>query len=53
MTVRVATYNLLHGMTVIGGVPQPSRDDADGIVGPPVVDRQARCATPSPCSMST
>ena len=26
MTVRLATYNLLHGMTVLGGVPEPVRD---------------------------
>ncbi|MFN8167748.1 MAG: endonuclease/exonuclease/phosphatase family protein [Candidatus Nanopelagicales bacterium] len=37
MTVRLATYNLLHGMTVLGGVPAPLRDDAGRIVGPPLV----------------
>lgn len=38
MTVRLATYNLLHGMTVLGGVPQPARDDAGRVVGPPLVE---------------
>ena len=37
MTVRLATYNLLHGMTVLGGMPQPARDDAGRIIGPPLV----------------
>ena len=32
MTVRLATYNLLHGMTVLGGVPQPARDEAGTVV---------------------
>jgi endonuclease/exonuclease/phosphatase family metal-dependent hydrolase len=27
MTVRLATYNLLHGMPVLGGMPQPVRDE--------------------------
>lgn len=38
MTVRLATYNLLHGMPVLGGVPQPQRDSTGAVVGPPVVD---------------
>ena len=38
MTVRLATYNLLHGMTVLGGVPEPVRDGAGRPVGPPKVD---------------
>jgi endonuclease/exonuclease/phosphatase family metal-dependent hydrolase len=37
MTVRLATYNLLHGMTVLGGVPQPQRDGSGRIIGPPAV----------------
>ena len=32
MTVRLATYNLLHGMTVLGGMAEPVRD-ATGKVG--------------------
>jgi endonuclease/exonuclease/phosphatase family metal-dependent hydrolase len=38
MTVRLATYNLLHGMSVLGGMPQPVRDDAGRMIGPPLVD---------------
>jgi endonuclease/exonuclease/phosphatase family metal-dependent hydrolase len=38
MTVRLATYNLLHGMPVLGGVPQGLRDASGRVVGPPVVD---------------
>ena len=38
MTVRLATYNLLHGMTVLGGVPEPVRDGNGRPVGPPRVD---------------
>ena len=38
MTVRLATYNLLHGMTVLGGVPRPARDESGRSVGPPLVD---------------
>jgi endonuclease/exonuclease/phosphatase family metal-dependent hydrolase len=38
MSVRLATYNLLHGMTVLGGVPQPARDADGRTVGPPLVD---------------
>jgi len=38
MTVRLATYNLLHGMPVLGGMPQPVRDDAGRMTGPPTVD---------------
>jgi len=37
MTVRLATYNLLHGMSVRGGVPQPMRDGDGRVVGPPQV----------------
>lgn len=37
MPIRLATYNLLHGMTVLGGVPQPARDAAGKVVGPPLV----------------
>jgi endonuclease/exonuclease/phosphatase family metal-dependent hydrolase len=37
MAVRLATYNLLHGMTVLGGVPQPARDADGRTVGPPLV----------------
>ncbi len=37
MTVRLATYNLLHGMTVLGGMPQPQRDSRGKVVGPPLV----------------
>ncbi len=37
MPIRLATYNLLHGMTVLGGVPQPARDAAGNVVGPPLV----------------
>jgi endonuclease/exonuclease/phosphatase family metal-dependent hydrolase len=29
VTIRLATYNILHGMPVLGGMPTPSRD-ADG-----------------------
>ncbi|MFN8157435.1 MAG: endonuclease/exonuclease/phosphatase family protein [Candidatus Nanopelagicales bacterium] len=38
MTVRLATYNLLHGMTVLGGVREPVRDGNGRPVGPPRVD---------------
>jgi endonuclease/exonuclease/phosphatase family metal-dependent hydrolase len=38
MTIRLATYNLLHGMPVLGGVPEPVRDSAGRPVGPPRVD---------------
>ena len=41
MTVRLATYNLLHGMPVLGGVPGPERDAAGRVVGPPVVQDYA------------
>ncbi len=37
MAVRLATYNLLHGMSVLGGVPEPQRDSSGRIVGPPLV----------------
>ena len=37
MTVRLATYNLLHGMTVLGGVAEPVRNEAGKVVGPPLV----------------
>ncbi|MDA8436683.1 MAG: endonuclease/exonuclease/phosphatase family protein [Actinomycetales bacterium] len=37
MPIRLATYNLLHGMTVLGGVPQPTRDADGNVVGPPLV----------------
>lgn len=37
MSIRLATYNVLHGMTVLGGVPQPQRDAAGRVVGPPSV----------------
>jgi endonuclease/exonuclease/phosphatase family metal-dependent hydrolase len=35
--VRLATYNVLHGMTVIGGMAEPVRDASGKVVGPPVV----------------
>ncbi|HET7900533.1 MAG TPA: endonuclease/exonuclease/phosphatase family protein [Candidatus Nanopelagicales bacterium] len=38
MTVRLATYNLLHGMPVLGGVPESVRDAGGRPVGPPRVD---------------
>ncbi|MFN8146142.1 MAG: endonuclease/exonuclease/phosphatase family protein [Candidatus Nanopelagicales bacterium] len=38
MAVRLATYNLLHGMTVLGGVPEPVRDGAGRPIGMPRVD---------------
>ena len=46
MSVRLATYNLLHGMTVLGGLPQPQRDEAGRVVGPPLAadDRALRRA---------
>jgi endonuclease/exonuclease/phosphatase family metal-dependent hydrolase len=37
VTVRLATYNLLHGMTVLGGVAEPVRNEAGRVVGPPLV----------------
>ena len=37
MRIRLATYNLLHGMTVLGGVAEPVRDAAGKVVGPPLV----------------
>jgi len=37
VTIRLATYNVLHGMTVLGGVPQPVRDVDGRVVGPPLV----------------
>jgi endonuclease/exonuclease/phosphatase family metal-dependent hydrolase len=37
VTIRLATYNLLHGMTVLGGVAEPVRDAAGKVVGPPLV----------------
>ena len=37
MTIRLATYNLLHGTTVLGGMAQPVRDEAGRVVGPPLV----------------
>ena len=54
MTVRLATYNLLHGMTVLGGVPQPARDDA-GTRRRPAASSPAtgRCATRSRSSAPT
>jgi len=33
--IRIATYNLLHGMPVLGGMPQPVRDGDGKFVGPP------------------
>jgi endonuclease/exonuclease/phosphatase family metal-dependent hydrolase len=38
VTVRLATYNLLHGMSVLGGMPAPARDGQGRVVGPPTVD---------------
>jgi hypothetical protein len=38
MAIRLATYNLLHGMPVLGGVPEPVRDGAGRAVGLPRVD---------------
>lgn len=38
MAIRLATYNLLHGMPVLGGVPEPVRDRAGRAVGLPRVD---------------
>ena len=37
MTIRLATFNLLHGMTVLGGVAEPVRNEAGKVVGPPLV----------------
>jgi len=37
VTIRLATYNLLHGMTVLGGMTQPVRDADGRVVGPPLV----------------
>jgi endonuclease/exonuclease/phosphatase family metal-dependent hydrolase len=37
VTVRLATFNLLHGMPVLGGMPQPMRDADGRAVGPPQV----------------
>jgi endonuclease/exonuclease/phosphatase family metal-dependent hydrolase len=46
MTVRLATYNLLHGVPVRAGVGEPVRDGAGRVVGPPLVedDRALRAA---------
>lgn len=41
MAVRLATYNLLHGMPVLGGVPGPERDASGRVIGPPVVTDDA------------
>jgi endonuclease/exonuclease/phosphatase family metal-dependent hydrolase len=38
MAIRLATFNLLHGMPVLGGVPEPPRDAAGRVLGPPVFD---------------
>ena len=38
MTVRLATFNLLHGVTVLGGVGQPQRDASGKAIGPPRVE---------------
>ena len=35
--IRLATYNVLHGMTVLGGVAEPVRDASGKVVGPPPV----------------
>jgi len=37
VTVRLATYNLLHGTTVLGGMAEPARDASGKVVGPPLV----------------
>lgn len=44
MTVRLATYNLLHGMTVLGGVPQTVRDPSGRALGAPADDSPLRRA---------
>jgi endonuclease/exonuclease/phosphatase family metal-dependent hydrolase len=33
--LRLTTFNLLHGMPILDGMPQPQRDDAGRIIGPP------------------
>ena len=38
MTLRLATYNVLHGMPVLGGVPTVPRDANGRPTGPPTVD---------------
>jgi endonuclease/exonuclease/phosphatase family metal-dependent hydrolase len=37
VTIRLATYNVLHGTTVLGGMAEPVRDPTGKVVGPPVV----------------
>jgi endonuclease/exonuclease/phosphatase family metal-dependent hydrolase len=37
VAIRLATYNLLHGMTVLGGLPEPQRDADGAVSGPPLV----------------
>lgn len=34
--VRLATFNVLHGLPLADGMPQPQRDDDGTIIGPPV-----------------
>ena len=34
--LRIATFNLLHGLPVIGGMPQPQRDEEGKFTGPPI-----------------
>ena len=41
MSLRIATYNVLHGMPVLGGVPTVPRDASGRPTGPPVVDDAA------------
>jgi len=38
MALRLATYNVLHGMPVLGGVPTVPRDASGRPTGPPTVD---------------
>ena len=33
--LRLTTFNVLHGMPILGGMPQPQRDDAGRIIGAP------------------
>jgi endonuclease/exonuclease/phosphatase family metal-dependent hydrolase len=41
VSLRIATYNVLHGMPVLGGVPSVPRDASGRPTGPPVVDDDA------------
>jgi adenosylhomocysteine nucleosidase len=41
VSLRIATYNVLHGMPVLGGVPSVRRDSGGRPTGPPVVGDDA------------